>query len=181
MENAVQQPTNFFSSVFDTSLESRAMIMNVIQYMILALILMLISSKLLYNYIPIPDPEKSNLSLIFEILIELVSTFIGIIIIHRIILFIPSMSGTPYADVNIISIIIPIAYLLIMVPNSLNEKINIITDRMISPPKKKPSPTPKLEEPNFNSMMAGPATPLVDAAEPPEPIAANSFGGSLFA
>jgi hypothetical protein len=181
MENAVQQPTNFFSSVFDTSLESRGMIMNVIQYMILALILMLIASKLLYNYIPIPDPEKSNLSLIIEILVELIGTFLGIIIIHRIILFIPSMSGTPYADVNIISIIIPIAYLLILVPNSLNSKINIIVDRMTSTPKKKPSPTPKLEEPNFNSMIAGPTTPLVDAVEPPEPMAANSFGGSLFA
>ena len=90
------------------------------------------------------------------------------------------MSGTPYADVNIISIIIPIAYLLILVPNSLNEKINIIADRMMSPPKKKPVP-PKLEEPNFNAMIAGPTTPLVDAVEPPEPIAANSFGGSLFA
>ena len=117
---------NFFSSVFDTSLESRGMVLNVLQYLLLALILMIVASKTLHIYVPPPDHEKSTTSLILEIIIQLIFTFIGIIIIHRIILFIPSMSGMPYADINIISIIIPIAYLLIMVPNSLNEKINII-------------------------------------------------------
>ena len=200
MENAVEKPTNFFSFVFNTDLESRGLFLNTAQYAIMALVLMVTSTHVIQSYVPPFDEEKSTLSLSLEVLIQLVLTFVGIILIHRVITFIPSISGTPYQEINILCIIFPILYLLIMCPTPLHEKIYGVVHRMTgdSVPKKKehkshvpsslapitsPIPTtmpPKLEEPNFNSMMAGPNMSL-DTGAGFEPVPANSFGGSLFA
>ena len=196
MENAVEKPTNFFSYVFNTDLESRALLMNTAQYSLMALVLMVVSSHMLQHYVPPFDEEKSTLSVSLEVILQVVLTFVGIILIHRIIVFIPSISGTSYQELNILAVIFPVMYLLVMCPTPLHEKIYGILNRMIgaqAPKKPKeqrqqsiisPIPTtvpPKIEEPNFNSMMAGPPNPLETDSSTFEPMAANAFGGSLFA
>ena len=57
--------------------------------------------------------------------------FLGILIIHRIITFIPTYSGEKYADFNVTSIILVMLVIVLSLQTKLGEKVSIIVDRII--------------------------------------------------
>ena len=79
----------FFNHVFSTTEESKAEIMNVVQYSLIGVIPIVILNKLIQKFIPEANSEKSTVELLAEILIQLIVMFCGIILIHRIIMFQP--------------------------------------------------------------------------------------------
>ena len=89
--NGGNKPT-FFSHVFSTTEEGKAEIMNVVQYAMLGVIPIVVLNKLIQRFIPDADVEKSSVELLIEILIQLVVMFVGVILIHRIITYIPTYS-----------------------------------------------------------------------------------------
>ena len=186
-----EQPT-FISHVFNFEQDSRNEMMNIMQYTVFSIVFITLLNRLLQEYIPEVDKNKTNLALFIEITIQCILLFLGILFIHRIITFIPTFSGIKYADQNIITIILP-TLILLLSTSSLGEKVTLITDRFsgnapktipklptvpMSPPPIAPTNSP---EPDFNSMFAGPTTPLVNASSPDsfEPMPSN-FGGSVF-
>ena len=56
--------------------------------------------------------------------------FLGILIIHRIITFIPTYSGDKYADFNTTSIILAMLVIVLSLQTKLGEKVSIIVDRV---------------------------------------------------
>jgi hypothetical protein len=195
----MEETPNFFSHVFNFEQDSRNEMINIMQYTVLAIILITVLNKAIQEYMPEVDSDKGSLAIFVEICIQCIILFVGILFIHRIITFIPNFSGIAYSEQNIISIILPTLILLLSI-SKLGEKVSILVDRLSGPGTAKAvapikyAPPPSLlpkhgntanpmnsPEPDFNTMFAGPSNPLQNAQSPDsfEPVASN-FGGSLF-
>jgi hypothetical protein len=211
MDN-IEKP-NFINHVFNFETDSKNEMVNIVQYCVLSIIFVTLLNRGIQLYMPDIDKDKGSLAIFFEILIQVVVIFIGILFIHRIITYMPTFTGTPYADQNIITTILPILVVMLSI-SKLGEKVSILADRIFNDhsksapvklnsvqpisggtPHTMPSNNPQLlppglntsnpmattsQEPDFNTMFSGPNTPLVNAQEPFEPVASNSFGGSIF-
>jgi hypothetical protein len=193
-----EQPT-FFSHVFNFEQESRNQMINIAQYTVFSIVFITLLNRFVQDYMPEVDKDKGSLAIFVEISIQCIVLFLGIVFIHRIITFIPSVSGAKYADQNVIAIILP-TLILLLGTSKLGEKVSILVDRLSgqAPVKKSSVQQPSMSilpksqtvnpinspEPDFNTMFAGPTTPLVNAASPAsqesfEPMPSN-FGGSIF-
>jgi hypothetical protein len=190
----MEEQPSFFSHVFNFEQESRNEMVNIVQYTVFSIVFITLLNRGIQDYMPQVDKDKGSIAIFVEIAIQCILLFLSILFIHRIITFIPTVSGAKYADQNIISVILPVLILLLST-STLGEKVTILIDRLTGqvPVKKVQSPSmailPKAQtvnpihnpEPDFNNMFAGPTTPLVNAASPDsfEPMPSN-FGGSIF-
>ena len=195
----MDESPNFFSHVFNFEQDGRNEMVNIMQYTVLAILLITLLNKGIQEYMPEVDNDKGSLAIFVEIAIQCIVLFIGILFIHRIITFIPTFSGAKYAEQNVITVILPTLILLLSI-SKLGDKVSILIDRLTAVPTKVkhtqplqqsiPSLLPKSgntanpmnsPEPDFNTMFAGPNTPLQNAQSPDsfEPAPSN-FSGSLF-
>jgi hypothetical protein len=120
----------FLSHVFSTSEEGKAEIINVVQYSILAVIPVVILNKIIQRFVPEADPEKSSLEILIEIFIQLVVMFCGIIVIHRIITYIPTYSGFKYESLALTNVILAFLIIVLSIQTKIGIKVNIIVDRV---------------------------------------------------
>ena len=121
----------FLSHVFSTTEEGKAEVMNVVQYAVLALIPVFILNKLIQRFIPEADLEKSSLELSIEILIQMSVIFIGVILIHRIVTFIPTYSGFRYENLSLVHAVIPFLVIILSIQSKLGLKANILYERIL--------------------------------------------------
>jgi hypothetical protein len=122
--------TTFLSHVFSTTEEGKAEILNVVQYSLTGVIPVVILNKLIQRFIPEADPEKSSLELLAEIFIQLVVMFCGIIVIHRIITYIPTYSGFKYENLMLTNVILAFLIIVLSIQTKLGIKVNILVDRV---------------------------------------------------
>jgi hypothetical protein len=120
---------SFFSSVFNFDETSKNEMLNIIQYGILAILLISLILKLDQTYAPSFDENKDTLAISVEILIECIVLLVSFVFIHRIIVYIPTMSATNYLPQNLITIILPFLYVLLN-QSSLSKKINLVLSRV---------------------------------------------------
>ena len=102
MDTSDDSNKNFFKHVFNFDDESKSEILNIIQYALIAIIPVVLLNKTIGKYVPEADDKKGSLEISAEIIIQVIVTFIGLLLIHRIITFIPPYSETKYPDFNII-------------------------------------------------------------------------------
>lgn len=121
----------FFNHVFSTTEESKAEIMNVIQYALIGIIPIVLLNKLIQRFIPEANSEKSSLELLAEILIQLIIMFCGIIIIHRIITFVPTYSEFKYDSFTLTNGILAFLILVLSIQTKIGIKVNILFDRIM--------------------------------------------------
>jgi hypothetical protein len=126
----VGNKNTFFSHVFSTTEEGKAEILNVIQYALLGVIPIVILNKTLQRFIPDADADKSSIELLAEVLIQIVVMFIGIVIIHRIITFIPTYSEFKYENLTLTNVILTFMVLILSIQTKLGIKVNILADRV---------------------------------------------------
>lgn len=120
---------SFFSSVFNFDETSKNEFLNIIQYGILAIFLISLILKLDQTYSPSFDENKDTLAVTIEIMIECVCLLLAFVFIHRIIIYIPTMSATNYLPQNLITIILPFLYVLLN-QSTLSKKINLVLSRV---------------------------------------------------
>ena len=129
----VTQETNdkptFLSHVFSTSDEDKGEMLNVMQYALIGIIPVVILNKLVHRFIPEADPDKSSLELLVEIAIQIVIIFIGIILIHRIITFVPTYSGFKYETLSLTSVVLLFVVVVLSIESKIGMKLNILVDR----------------------------------------------------
>lgn len=121
---------SILSHVFSTTEEGKAEILNVVQYSLLAVIPVVMLNKSVQRFIPEADDEKSSLEILAEVFIQLVVMFCGIIIIHRIITYIPTYSGFKYESLALTNVIIAFLVIVLSIQTKLGIKVNIIVDRI---------------------------------------------------
>jgi len=125
------QKKSFISHVFSGTEESKAEILNVIQYAILAVIPVVILNKLIQRFIPEAEADKSSLELLAEIFIQLIVMFCGIIVIHRIITYFPTYSGFKYENLTLTNVIIAFLILVLSIQTKLGIKVNILAEQLM--------------------------------------------------
>ena len=162
---------SFFKHVFNFDDDSKSDILNIIQYALLAIIPVVLLNKSMGKYVPESDDKKGSLEISAEIVIQIIVTFIGLLIIHRIITFVPSYSGIKYPEFHIVYIILAILMITMSLQTKLGEKVSILVDRVMelwdgSSDKKKKggkNGTVKVSQPiSGQQMMAPPASTYTD-------------------
>ena len=122
---------SFFMHVFSSTDEGRAEILNVVQYAIIGVLPIIILNKIIQRFIPEADLDKSTLELLVEILLQIIVMFCGIIVIHRIITYIPTYSGFKYDGVNFTNVILAFLTIILSIQSKLGIKTNILYDRAL--------------------------------------------------
>lgn len=120
----------FFSHVFSTTDEGKAELLNVVQYACLGIIPVVILNKLIQRFVPDADTDSSSIELLAEILIQVIVMFCGIVIIHRIITYIPTYSGFKYEYLTLTNVILAFLILVLSIQTKLGIKVNILVDRL---------------------------------------------------
>lgn len=120
----------FFSHVFSTTSEGKAEIFNAIQYAGLGVIPIISLNKLIQRFIPEADTEKSSLEILVEVFLQLIIMFCGIIVIHRIITYIPTYSGFTYDNLVLTNVILAFLIIVLSIQTKLGIKVNILVDRI---------------------------------------------------
>ena len=121
---------SFFKHVFNFDDDSKSDIFNILQYAILAIIPVVILNKTIGKYVPEADDKKGSLELSAEVIIQVIVTFIGLLLIHRMITFVPTYSNTKYADFNIMYIILAILMITMSLQTKMGEKVSILSERV---------------------------------------------------
>ena len=120
----------FLNHVFSTTEEGKAEILNAVQYAILGVIPIVALNKSVQQFIPEADTEKSSIELLVEVVLQLIAMFCGIIIIHRIITYIPTYSGYKYEHLTITNAILAFLVIVLSIQTKLGIKVNILFDRV---------------------------------------------------
>ena len=121
---------SFLGHVFSTSEEGKAEVLNVVQYATLGVIPIVILNKLIQRFLPEADSEKSSLELLVEVFVQLIVMFCGIIVIHRIISYIPTYSGFKYENLTLTNVILAFLIIVLSIQTKLGIKVNILVDRI---------------------------------------------------
>ena len=130
MDTSDEPNKSFFKHVFNFNDEAKCDILNVIQYALVAIIPIIILIKLISKYVPNVDDTKSSLEISAETIIQVIVTFLGLLLVHKIITYIPTYSKTPYPDFKVVFCILPILFLTISLQTKLGEKVNILIERL---------------------------------------------------
>lgn len=120
----------FFKHVFNFDEETKAEMLNMVQYIVIALVPIIILNKIMQRYVPEADDEKSSLEIGAEVLAQILFMFFGILIIHRIVTYVSTYSGEKYPTLSIIGAVIPMLVILTSLQTKLGEKISILVDRL---------------------------------------------------
>lgn len=131
MESSDDSNTNFFKHVFNFDDDSKSDILNIIQYALISIIPIVILNKSIGKYVPESDDKKGSLEISAEIIIQIIVTFMGLLIIHRIITFIPPYSGIKYPEFHIVYIILAILMITMSLQTKLGEKVSVLADRVM--------------------------------------------------
>ena len=131
LSKATNGKPGFFKHVFNFNDDAKSEMMNIVQYAILALIPVILMNKAMQKFVPEADEEKGNAELLAEIMGQVTIMFLGILIIHRIITFIPTYSGEKYVDFSVTNIILAMLVIILSLQTKLGEKVSIIVDRIM--------------------------------------------------
>ena len=125
------KPSGFVNHVFNFNDESKEEMMNIVQYAVLAILPVIILNKATQRLIPEADDEKGTPEIAIEVVLQTVSMFLGILIIHRIITYIPTHSGVKYSPLSVTSNILAVLVIILSLQTKLGEKVSILVDRAV--------------------------------------------------
>ena len=122
---------SFFKHVFNFDDDSKSEILNTLQYAMLALIPVIILNKTIQKYVPEADDKKSSLEITAEVVIQVIVMFIGLILVHRIITFVPTYSGAKYVEFHALYNILAVLMITLSLQTKLGEKVSILVERLM--------------------------------------------------
>ena len=127
----ISSKMGFIKHVFNFEEESKGEIFNLIQYSTIALIPVVILNKAMQKYVPEADEEKGSFELLAEVMTQISVMFIGILLINRIITYVPTYSGIKYPDFSVTYIILAVLVITMSLQTKLGEKVSILFDRVV--------------------------------------------------
>jgi hypothetical protein len=123
--------SGFFNHVFNFDHDNKSNMLNMIQYILIALIPVVIILKTIKMYVPEEDETKGSTEISFEIILQLFAIFFSIWFIDKIIRYIPTYSGMNYHKFNEINFILPVLIIMVTMQTKLGAKINILAERIM--------------------------------------------------
>ena len=129
-KNTGNNEEGFIKTVFPFDEDQKGLLLNIIQYSVLAIIPIVILLKIIKNYIPEAEDDKGSLVILVEVIGQVVIMFTALYFIHKIIEYIPTYSGFKYGEVNVFNILPALLLISITMQTKLGEKIQILVDRL---------------------------------------------------
>ena len=130
LEKEIDKGIGFFNYVFNFDDENKACILNMFQYVVIAIIPIVLLLKLIKEYVPEEDDAKGSVEITLEILIQIGVIFMGIWFINKIVRYIPTYSKVSYYKFNETNFAIPLLIILVTMQTKLGAKINILAERV---------------------------------------------------
>lgn len=131
MENSDDSSKSFLKHVFNFDDDSKSEILNILQYALLAIIPIVLLNKSIAKYVPEADDKKGSLEITAEVVIQIIIMFIGLLLINRLITFLPTYSGAKYPEGHIVYIILSVLMITMSLQTKLGEKVNILVERVV--------------------------------------------------
>ena len=131
LEDTKNSSLGFFKYVFRFDDASKAELLNMIQYTVLAVVPLAIMNKVSQLYVPDPDEDKGTVEILAEIILQCIGIFLGLIIISRMIQYIPTYSGDEYKSFQVTDIILIGLMIIFSLQTKLGEKVSILVERAI--------------------------------------------------
>lgn len=122
--------TGFFKHLFNFDDQTKSNLMNIVQYSLIAIIPVVAVNKTMQKYVPEADEDKGNMEILLEVILQVTLMFLGVFFIHRIIEYIPTISGTAYPEFSVVYIILASLMITLSLQTKLGEKTNILATRV---------------------------------------------------
>jgi hypothetical protein len=119
----IQHMTNFDK-------KTKSELLNMFQYGFLLVLPVMFINKLVSVLFSTSTEDKTTLELSLEISAELIVLFSSFFIIHRLVSFIPTYSEEPYPDIQFTQVIFIFVFIIFSFQTSLNEKFQVIYERV---------------------------------------------------
>tara|TARA_B110000285_G_scaffold230769_1_gene297982 strand:+ start:1345 stop:2040 length:696 start_codon:yes stop_codon:yes gene_type:complete len=120
----------FVAHVFNFDEDSKMEMMNIVQYTLVGVLPVILLNKTMQKYVPEADDEKGSAELLAEVAIQLIAMFLGMLITHRIITFVPTYSTVKYEKISIVQIVLAVLMITLSLQTKLGEKVSILFDRV---------------------------------------------------
>jgi hypothetical protein len=120
----------FLNHVFNFDTETKSNMMNIIQYLVLAIIPMSFYTHFVNNMMSEYDESKSNFEVTAEVLGHLLLTLLGLFFIDRIITFVPTYSGRNHGTFNIFSVLLIILVFAYEANTKVGTKMKLLIERV---------------------------------------------------
>ena len=121
---------NFVEHVFKFDDGAKTDLLNGIQYILFALIFVTILNSALGRIMTDADESKGDVELFGEIMVHLIIMFVGLIMVDRIITFIPTYSGSEYKPINMMTLIFVFIVLQMDSESVLGRKMRMLLERV---------------------------------------------------
>jgi hypothetical protein len=131
LEEGSKSTKSFMKHVFNFDDDSKAEMMNIIQYSILAIVPIVLLNKGMQRFVPEADEEKGSLEILAEVVIQIIVMYIGLFFINRLVTFFPTYSGLKYPEMSIIFIILSSLMIVLSLQTKLGEKVSILYERVV--------------------------------------------------
>ncbi len=120
----------FINHVFNFDNDTKCEVLNVGQYLLLAIIPMGFYNYMVDSVIPEVDESKSNLEILAEVVGQLSLVLVGCFFVHRLITYVPTYSGRAMGDMNLFSVILLLLVLSYESHTKVGEKTKILLNRV---------------------------------------------------
>ena len=129
-DSKLSSKLGFFKHVLNFDDNTKSELLNITQYALIAIVPIIILNKAMQKFVPEAEEEKGSAELLAEVVIQVVAMFIGLFYINRIIMYIPTYSGTKYPDFSVVFIILAVLLITMSLQTKLGEKVSILFDRV---------------------------------------------------
>ena len=121
---------NTIGKIFNFDEDTQSEVLNVMQYSLLSVVPILLLNKSVQKFIPEADEEKGSVEVLAEVVGQISFMFLGIFMIHRLILAVPTYSKIKYQDFHVTNIVLGFLVIVLSLHTKLGEKTNILIDRL---------------------------------------------------
>lgn len=123
--------TGFVEHMTTFSMNERQQVLNLLQYGGLAILPLLIVLKVLKMYLPEDDPFKSSPELLLEVLLQISFILVMFFFIHKMVVYVPTYSKLDYDSFSLLSVILPLLFIMFALDTRLSEKCNTLFNRLL--------------------------------------------------
>ena len=122
---------SFVNYMFSMSDGEKVEIINMFQYLILAIIPVILIVRLMQNYIPPVNNKKATIEITIELIVQLVVLFGLFFFVHKLIAFIPTYTKQQYQNVQFLPLVLPLLFILFTMDKNVGEKAQLLLKRAL--------------------------------------------------
>lgn len=122
---------SFVNYMFSMSDGEKVELINMFQYIILAIIPVIIIVRLIQNYVPPLNNKKATIEILIELIVQLVVLFALFFFVHKLIAFIPTYTKQQYQNVQFLPLVLPLLFVLFTMDKNVGEKAQLLLKRAL--------------------------------------------------